>query len=498
MVRIAVFDGLIDWWAFGDAADVLAAAPDNGGFPGSDAVFSDNIARFGLTPHDGLYTNGGFGYQGDQIIGINDVEPGAPWACRYDKKALVQNLAPTGPAWDSAIHYVFGDLVTYLSIVYRCIAANTNVVPTNAAYWRRMPSAGSIDPASGWGGFSGLVDTTTPTEFSFNIWAKPTPNGYFISRSGALMLTYLCGDVQATPGSERGWAITANYTGTPLGFNPNSGFFQLRSKSGATIMPNLSLGSFRYLGDGSTDWVMLTITYDSTTVKCYQSFTVAGFGFVTTLTDSLVTDFHINSQICFGARNNTGPDDGLFSSPFNGAFDEALMWNRALTADEVNAIPTACNGSTKGKARFTAVQPETHKLFTHAKVMRGALGTTVAWDVAGLYTEPGEPVGSAVTGGLFQTVWFKWTAPASGPITFITADSSPGDVYSQSPGEASKLWSTLTVWTGTSLGGLTEIVSVDDSAVHPATFTAVAGTEYLIQIGTGKTGENGKASLAWG
>lgn len=536
MVRIAVFDGLIHWWAFGDCATTLLSE-DDVGFPGSVAVIADNIYRFGLPAVDGLYTNGGVPYQGLQKVGKNWRSPGAPWACRYDTYSLEQDLQPDfetpspdpdgindtftidvvpnpldhfalykngtymrpgGVDYTATVDTMLNILV--LVFVPAQIPAPSDVLETIFQFAGAIGTLTSpvIDPAAGWGGFEGRAPTTVPDSFTFNIWAKPHPNGYFIERSGALMLTYLCGDVASVSGSERGWAITANYSGTLLGFNPESGFFQLRSKNGADIMPNMSLGSFHYLDSVTTGWVMLTVTYDGTTINCYQSRNVPGIGFVTTNTDQADQVFHHNAEIAFGARNNSGVGDGQFSSPFFGAYDEALMWNRALSFDEINQIPTACNGRTKGKARFTAVQPEAHKLFAHAKKLRGASGSTVAWDVAGLYTEPGEPTGSAVTDGLFQTAWFKWVCPSNGTYTFTTADSSPADVYSQSPTNAAKLWNTLTVWTGVTLAGLSEVVSSDDSCTDPATFAATAGTEYLIQVGCGKTGENGKVSLSWG
>lgn len=85
--------------------------------------------------------------------------------------------------------------------------------------------------------------------------------------------------------------------------------------------------------------------------------------------------------------------------------------------------------------------------------------------------EPNEPNHAGITGG--KSVWYQWTAPASGPATINTFGSNFDTL--------------LAVYTGASFAAFVEIASNDDalgtvgvnSEVH---FSAVAGTTYMIAI----------------
>ena len=101
------------------------------------------------------------------------------------------------------------------------------------------------------------------------------------------------------------------------------------------------------------------------------------------------------------------------------------------------------------------------------------VGTPVAvmGSNVGTSTESGEPTG----GGWFgygNTVWWTWTAPASGTVRIDTFGSSFN--------------TELGVFTGSSVNALTQIVLNDNapgsSDVSLVTFTAVQGTEYQIQV----------------
>jgi hypothetical protein len=85
--------------------------------------------------------------------------------------------------------------------------------------------------------------------------------------------------------------------------------------------------------------------------------------------------------------------------------------------------------------------------------------------------EAGEPNHAGNAGG--RSVWWKWTAPASGPVTLDCRDS----YYD----------TTLGVYTGTAVGGLTVVASNDD--INPGvvqastvTFTASTGTIYYFAV----------------
>ena len=84
------------------------------------------------------------------------------------------------------------------------------------------------------------------------------------------------------------------------------------------------------------------------------------------------------------------------------------------------------------------------------------------------------------------SVWYKWTAPSSGTVTFDTVGSGFDTV--------------LGVYTGSSVSSLTEIDSNDDiesgNTKSRVTFTANSGTTYRIAV-YGYNGANGSFTLNW-
>lgn len=113
-------------------------------------------------------------------------------------------------------------------------------------------------------------------------------------------------------------------------------------------------------------------------------------------------------------------------------------------------------------------------------------GTDVEiWGVSNLSAtkEPGEPNHAANPGG--RSVWWVWTAPASGRFTVFT------DVRSLAP-----LDRLLAVYTGASVSALTEVVSTSGSSniVAKVNFDAVQGTVYHIAA-DGMDGASGSFHL---
>ena len=119
----------------------------------------------------------------------------------------------------------------------------------------------------------------------------------------------------------------------------------------------------------------------------------------------------------------------------------------------------------------------------------GGSGSTVGTNV-GATMQHGEPHPTAqrVIG---STVWYAWTAPSSGVVTFETVDSSFDSV--------------LGVYTGGSLSSLHEVASDDEGeglytpTSSEAAFVATAGVTYHIQVsGNGSLyGSFGTVDLDW-
>lgn len=120
--------------------------------------------------------------------------------------------------------------------------------------------------------------------------------------------------------------------------------------------------------------------------------------------------------------------------------------------------------------------------FIEASLLEGAEATATGSNV-GASKELGEPLHNG-TGS--ASVWWRWTATENGLISVETTGSDFDTV--------------LAIYTGSSVGALTRLVSDDDSGgggASRATFNAVAGTTYRIAVdGYGSATGNISLSLA--
>jgi hypothetical protein len=108
--------------------------------------------------------------------------------------------------------------------------------------------------------------------------------------------------------------------------------------------------------------------------------------------------------------------------------------------------------------------------FANATMLSGACGQITGSNLNAT-KEPGEPNHAGNSGG--ASVWYSWTAPASGSATFTT--------------EGSSFDTELAVYTGSSVSSLTPVASNDDvnfpsDVTSSVTFNAVAGTTYRIAV----------------
>jgi len=121
--------------------------------------------------------------------------------------------------------------------------------------------------------------------------------------------------------------------------------------------------------------------------------------------------------------------------------------------------------------------------FANAQTISGSSGS-VNGNNTGATKEIGEPFHAGDSGG--SSVWYRWQAPASAPVTFVTAGSNFDTL--------------LAVYTGNSVSALTSIISNDDVSFSDlssrVTFNAVAGTTYSIAV-DGFAGATGSITLSW-
>ena len=120
--------------------------------------------------------------------------------------------------------------------------------------------------------------------------------------------------------------------------------------------------------------------------------------------------------------------------------------------------------------------------FSSAETITGLSGTSTGTNVRAT-KEASEPNHAGNSGG--ASVWYQWTAPASGSVTFDTIGSTFDTV--------------LAAYTGSSVGALTSVASDHASAGNGASrivFTAASGTTYRIAV-DGFNGSVGGLQLHW-
>ncbi len=120
--------------------------------------------------------------------------------------------------------------------------------------------------------------------------------------------------------------------------------------------------------------------------------------------------------------------------------------------------------------------------FADAQVITGNAGTLTGSNV-GASKEPGEPNHAGNSGG--ASVWYAWTAPASGTWRFDTSGSSFNTL--------------LAIYTGASVDALSVVASnanFNGSDTSEVIFDAVGGTPYQIAI-DGYNGAVGNLVLNW-
>ncbi len=156
-----------------------------------------------------------------------------------------------------------------------------------------------------------------------------------------------------------------------------------------------------------------------------------------------------------------------------------------------------------GNLSFILTRPAPNDNFANATVMQGSRWTAHGHNLM-TTVEPGEGKidayfnPPAVTDASVRSVWWRWTAPVSGPVTVDTLGS--------------QIWSVLGIYTGASLGGLSPVVTTPDpgdwvngegpnrarNGTRRVEFNAVAGTTYHITVqGAGfNVASNGPITLS--
>jgi hypothetical protein len=120
--------------------------------------------------------------------------------------------------------------------------------------------------------------------------------------------------------------------------------------------------------------------------------------------------------------------------------------------------------------------------FADAQGLSGPVGIVDGWTLGGT-KQAGEPDHAGDPGG--SSIWYRWTAPASGRVTFSTLGSNFDTL--------------LAAYTGSAVDSLSEVASNDDAnglLTSEISFDAVRDTTYSIAI-DGHGGDSGLSELSW-
>lgn len=144
----------------------------------------------------------------------------------------------------------------------------------------------------------------------------------------------------------------------------------------------------------------------------------------------------------------------------------------------------AALGASLAVAAFSGL-PVAHAadMFANRELLSGA-AISFSSDSTSATAEAGEPAHSVETGSAIRSLWWKWTAPASGPVRIDTAGSSFDTV--------------LAVYRGSSLATLSLVAANDDAGLASTscvTFDAFAGESYSIAV-DGFAGSSGQVALS--
>src|SRR5436190_1890468 len=179
------------------------------------------------------------------------------------------------------------------------------------------------------------------------------------------------------------------------------------------------------------------------------------------------------------AANRWGDYSATMPDPVN----DIDLW----TIQEYAATPVS-NGLSDGDGRWGTwwgrIAPivASNDNFTAAREITGSLGSATD-DHLRATKEAGEPNHPGNAGG--KSIWYTWTALASGQTTISTIGSSFN--------------TTLGIYTGSSVSGLTSVTNDNDSGGNGASrviFTATSNTTYKIAV-DGFNGVSGTVVLNW-
>lgn len=181
-----------------------------------------------------------------------------------------------------------------------------------------------------------------------------------------------------------------------------------------------------------------------------------------------------------------GPSPPATSGSRSGSYtvpnDATQGENLSINVQVVDYVDGAVNRSVTLVAQVAA--PPANDNFANAITLSGNSGSVSGVSNAAATKQSGEPNHAGNSGG--KSVWWKWTAASSFPVTFSTTGSSFDTI--------------MGAYTGGAVNTLTTIASNDDSGSvggpSAITFNPTIGTTYYIAV-DGWNGASGTVTLSW-
>lgn len=153
-------------------------------------------------------------------------------------------------------------------------------------------------------------------------------------------------------------------------------------------------------------------------------------------------------------------------------------------SEKIGPLPTVAGTLAALGVSGACPAPPANDNFANAITISGATGTTTGSNLTATH-ETGEPAHYAGTTGT-RSIWWRWTAPATGQATVDTSGSGIDTV--------------LAIYAGASVSALTQIVSNDDTGGTKQSrvgFHAVSGATYYVAVDGKTPADGGAVTLNW-
>ncbi len=191
------------------------------------------------------------------------------------------------------------------------------------------------------------------------------------------------------------------------------------------------------------------------------------------------------TTVVISGANLTGATAVTFgSAPATSFFSTTTQVIATVPTGAVTGLitVTTANGTATSAGVFTVNTPPSNDNFASGAPISGASGTATGANV-GATKETGEPVHAANSGG--HSIWYTWTAPHTGNVTFNTFGSSFDTL--------------LAAYTGSAVNALAEVAANQNAGsgiTSAIAFPATAGVAYHIAV-DGAGGVTGNVVLNW-